>query len=149
MSLSCARTSDHYALALFEAEPHGVSDLVESDFPEEPGIYMFSEGEDVMWIGKAAQGIRQQVFKHQLLGGRRSWLPGANGTTRQQMGCGLILRIAKERIQEPLEMAKPDHKVQWRAAVDRVFKMDLRWLTLPAVGAARAAKQRRKPRYGR
>jgi len=65
------------------------------------------------------------------------------------MGCNLVLWIAKERIQDRLDMAKPDHKVQWHAAVDRVFKMDLRCLNLPAVGAERAAKQRRKPRYGR
>jgi len=141
---------DDYARALFEAKPRRISGLAESDFPEEPGIYMFSEGEEVMWIGRAEQGIRQRVFKHQLLGGRRSWLPiGKNGKTRQQMGCNLVLWIAKERIQERLDMAKPDHKVQWRSAVDRVFKMDIRWLILPAVGAERAAKQQRKPRYGR
>lgn len=143
-------SSDHYAQALFEVEPSRVSDLAESDFPEEPGIYMFSEGEEVMWIGGAAQGIRQRVFKHQLIRGNRSWLPiGKNGQTRQQMGCNLVLWIATERIQGTLDMAKPDHKAQWCAAVDRVFKMDLRWLILPAVGAERAAKQRCKPRYGR
>ena len=142
--------SDDYAQALFEAEPRRIGGLSESDFPKEPGIYMFSEGEDVMWIGRAEQGIRQRVFKHQLLDGRRSWLPiGANGKTRQQMGCNLVLWIAKERIQGPLDMAKRDHRVQWRAAVDRVFRMDIRWLILPAVAAERAAKQRRKPRYGR
>ena len=122
--------------------------MTESDFPEAPGIYMFSEGKDVMWIGMAAQGIRQRVFKH--LGGRQSWRPiGANGKTRQQMGCNLVLQIAKEKIRECLDMAKPTHKDQWDAAVDRVFKMDLRWLILPAVGAERAAKRRCKPKYGR
>ena len=143
-------TSEHHAQALFEAEPLRVSDLVETDFPPEPGIYMFTEGEAVMWIGAAAQGIRQRVFKHQLLGGRRFWLPiGANGKTRQKMGCNLIHWIAKERIGERLDMSKTDHQIKWRGAVDRVFKMDLRWLILPAVGAERAAKQRRKPKYGR
>ena len=50
-------TSEHRAQALFEAEPLRVSDLVETDFPPEPGIYMFTEGEDVMWIGAAAQAF--------------------------------------------------------------------------------------------
>ena len=87
-----------------------------------------------MWIGAAAQGIRQRVFKHQLIGGRRFWLPiGANGKTRQKMGCNLIHWIAKERIGERLDMSKTDHQIKWRGAVDRVFEMDLRCLILPAV----------------
>ena len=143
-------TSDLYARILFEVKPRRVGDLKETDFPPEPGIYMFTEGEDVMWIGGAAQGIRQRVFKHQLLGGNRSWLPiGKNGKTRQQMGCSLILWIARERIGESLDMSRADHRTGWHEAVERVFEMDLRWLILPAVGAERTAKRLRKPRYGR
>lgn len=143
-------TSDHYAQQLFRTTPSKAGDLVEADFPTEPGIYMFTEGETVMWIGAAAQGIRQRVFKHQLLAGRRSWLPiGRNGRTRQKMGCNLVYWIAKEEIKERLDMSNQNHRIQWRKAVGRVFEMDLRWLVLPAVGAERAAKQRRKPKYGR
>ena len=147
-------TSEHFARILFATPPRRAGDLAEADFPMEPGIYMFTEDAGVMWIGSAAQGIRSRVFHHQLVRGRRSFLPirktgSGRGTTRQVMGCSLILHIARERIAEPLDMAEDDHRTIWREAVDRVFNMDLRWLILPQIGAERAAKRLHRPQYGR
>ena len=52
-----------YAQSLFESKPFRVSDLAETDFPAEPGIYMFTEDVNVpMYIGMAAQGIRERVY---------------------------------------------------------------------------------------
>lgn len=149
-----AMASNHFAHTLFAVAPRRAGDLEEADFPTDPGIYMFTEGVDVMWIGTAAQGIRSRVFHHQLVRGRRSFLPirkngAGRGSTRQVMGCSLILHIARERITEPLDMAQDDHRTIWRKAVDRVFDMDVRWLILPQIGAERAAKRLRRPQYGR
>ena len=124
-------------------------DLAEVDFPTEPEIYMFTEGASVMWTGTAAQGIRGRVFHHQLVCGRRSFLPirktgRGRGTTLQVMGCSLILHIARERIAEPLDMAEDDHRTIWREPVDRVFDVDVRWASL-AANRRRAGREAASP----
>ena len=145
---------DDYAQALFDATPHRAGSLAETDFPKEPGIYMFTEDDQIMYIGMAAQGIRERVFRHQLVKGRKDFLPvrkagEAAGRTRQAGGCNLIYHITWESVGKPLDMERADHRAAWRAAIARVRGMDIRWAVLLQMGAERAAKQRLKPKYGR
>ena len=145
---------DDHAQALFDAVPSRAGDLVAADFPEEPGIYMFTEEDEVMYIGVAAQGIRERVFKHHLVGGRDGFLPikktgQTAGITRQIGGCNLIYHLTWEKVGKPLDMKRTDHQTAWHNAVARLRSMDLRWVVLLEVGAERAAKRLRKPRYGK
>ncbi len=145
---------DDYVQALLDATPHKAGDLVADKFPEEPGVYMFTEGNEVMYIGSAAQGIRQRVFRHHLISGRADILPirrygPTAGATRQIGGCNLAYLLTWEQVGKPLDMDREDHKSAWLSAIARVRKMDLRWVVLPQLGVERAAKMRRKPRYGK
>ena len=145
---------DAYVQDLWDAVPHKVSDLVKECFPEEPGVYMFTEGNEVMYIGSAAQGIRTRVFQHHLASGQACYLPilkrGPNaGTTRQEGGNNLVYHLTLDQVDKPLDMNRKDHKSAWLSAVARVRKMDLRWVVLPQLGVEKAAKKRFDQRYGK
>ncbi len=46
-------------------------------------------------------------------------------------------------------MRDTGHKRAWREAVACVWRLDVRWVVLPAVGAESAAKKLCKPTYGK
>ena len=152
---------DDAARRLCGEDARPVRTLEKEHVPDVPGIYAFTRhdpdaqsGFEVVYIGEAAQGLRERIWAHHLIRGNRDWLPiaknGPNkGKTRQAGGCNLIFALARTKAgDKTLDMRIPGHKRAWRAAVDEVLGLDVRWVTVPVLGAERAAKKLRKPTYG-
>lgn len=152
---------DDAARRLFGEDARPVRTLEKEHVPDVPGIYAFTRpdpaaqsGFEVMYVGVATQGLRERIWAHHLMRGNQDWLPiakyGPNkGNTRQEGGCNLIFALARAKAgDKTLDMNTPGHKKAWRAAVDEVFRLDVRWVIVPVLGAERAARRLRTPTYG-